>query len=779
MIAPGTPAITLPAYAVPAFSAATVALGAVVTSVTLENTSAASQSNVPFTFGQPFKKGELAPDDCLVGGIAGEANFPLQMNVKATHPDGSVRHAIISGLLPTLPASGFKVVQLVRSTVAGTPPTAASDEATHSAVIVVEGVEYTASTVGAAATWLVGHTANELIYNVPFLTGSVQHPHLTAQFAVRNFPGAQRSKIDVTIEHTKAYTAIADVTYDVRILIGGEQCYAQAGLAHFPCSRWKKTFWRGAAPALHIKHDTAYLIATMAVPNYDQRVKMTESTLAGYVTMLAATTFAPMGRGRFAASFGTTGGRPELGLAPDSYAAAILSMDKRAKDMMLASADVAGSWPAHRRDTSAGPANGRPIDILHWPRSTLGGTPLDSLNKLTGGYEKFPAITSTSNLSPDTSHQAAFAYIPYLLTGDFYYLEELHFWGNYCLYTFNPGYRMGEQGLVKNDQVRGQGWTLRTLAEAAYITPDQHPSKAAFKYWVDCNFAWYNANYTDAPATPGIKTASYDPAFNNSLGLIANGPFGAYDVAGGVDNGMAPWMDDFFTSAVGHAAELGFTEAARLLKWKAKFQIGRMVAPGYDYIDAAVYALKVRDTATSPLYQTLRECHAKTFPDMVDLPFGSQARLDSMNARRELPSSPFVLNEMPRYASIPTGYPSNLQPALAMAVDSGLEGGSQAWSLFENRAVKPNYGTAPQFAIVPRAPAVVQPPVVVEPPPAPTPPPTPTPAPVPTPVPTPPPAVRGTVAISNGRIVPGTEYVVTVTSASGQILAVEFPVIAT
>jgi hypothetical protein len=49
-----------------------------------------------------------------------------------------------------------------------------------------------------------------------------------------------------------------------------------------------------------------------------------------------------------------------------------------------------------------------------------------------------------------------------------------------------------------------------------------------------------------------------------------------------------------------------------------------------------------------------------------------------------------------------SGYPSNLQPALAYAADVLGDAGKKAWAQFMARSVKPNYGTGPQFAIVPR-----------------------------------------------------------------------------
>jgi hypothetical protein len=700
----GTPVVDLPPYVVPAFGVPNVGLNAAATDVTIDNISGTNQTNVPFTFGQAFKKSDLSPEDYLLGKITGNADVPLQFDVKATYDDGSVRHAIISGVLPALNASSSKKMSLVRvndTSVTDVGVSTASIVAagfSASASLDIAGTVYTADATAALSagtnifsTWLQGSIATEYVLNIPFKGVDGQpHAFLMAQFAIRFYPGINKAKVDVAVESTKAYTVTSDVTYNVILNVGGVQKYSKNGLVHFPLARWKKTYDWNAANVTHIRHNTAYLIATKQVANYNQSIVMDEATLSGYASMLATSSeFEPMGKGRFTSAMGTTGGRPDIGLAPDSYAATIISMDKRAKDMMLASANCGGSWDGHRRDDSTGPGAGMPLDIIHFPYSTLLGTQSDSFNSATGKYERFPAYTSTTPFTSDSSHQPAFAYVPYLLTGDFYYMEELHFWCNYNLFQHNPAYRNYEQGVWTSDQLRGQGWTMRTMAEAAAITPDNHPQKMAFRFWLDNNLRFYNTKYTDGN--------------HNALGVVVDGSTVVYSMNGGTNNGLAPWQDDHFTSAVGHASELGFTEATRLLLWKAKFQIGRMIAPGFCWLVGSIYNLAVKDSESSPYYTTLADCYVKSVSaELASKPCASQAFTDQLNVERTLPSNPYVLNEMTGYSYDNQGFPSNLQPALALAADSGYTDGDLAWNLFDSRAVKPNYTISPQFAIVPR-----------------------------------------------------------------------------
>lgn len=153
-------------------------------------------------------------------------------------------------------------------------------------------------------------------------------------------------------------------------------------------------------------------------------------------------------------------------------------------------------------------------------------------------------------------------------------------------------------------------------------------------------------------------------------------------------------MDDFFTSAVAHAAELGNVKAASLLRWKAKFPVSRMVGQGACWIDGAIYSMKVRDSANSPFYATMAQAYAASHtPALLRLPCGGTAMAAALGLK---------VGEMTGYSTSETGFPSNMQPALANAVDSGLSDAAAAWRIFAARTVKPDYALGPQFAIIPR-----------------------------------------------------------------------------
>lgn len=740
----GSPARVFAPYQAPAFNSPAVPLGGIVAQLVIQSISTTAQSNVPFTVGHVFKRGDIDPGSILAG-VTNGSEIPLQFDVKATHEDGSVRHAMVSGILPSLPSGASVLLGLKRYSAPATKPIPLIFPTSLTQMVSVSsaGATYTAKASEVTGMdWYVGPIMREKIVNVPFRDASgAPHPVLTAQFAIRVYSNGV-SRTDVTVENTKAYTSVNDVVLDTVAVSGPGFTYTQAqgSTTHFPWARFHKVFWNGATPAIHVKHDAGYMIRSMMAPNYDQSVAFDQATLASWATMVQdPTKFGPMKFGRWMAYMPTTGGRSDIGLMPDSYVAYLLTMDKRAKDMMLAQADTAGSWSAHIRDDSPTSSTfGLPMNVNNYPYATILGNQSDSFNPNTGKYEKLPALTtiannSTINSSADSAHQPGIAYLPYLVTGDYYYLEELLFWAGFNAIRMNPAYRKNELALASPEQLRGQGWILRTLAEAAAITPDDHPYKQLFLFQVESNMTDYNTTYTDGNG--------------NVLGCVGNDM--SYSVNSTTKNGLSPWQDDFFTSALGHVVELlNLDSSKRFLIWKSKFQISRLTDPAVCIQDAAPYSLAVRPDANSPWFTTIGDCYKFTLPATTQaLACGSAARL-ALDSYKNLQPG-----DLGNYPDDPTGYPSQLQPGLAAAADSGNPNGLAAWRKFMARPTKPSYSVQPQFALVPRIVTEGSTPVPTVPPtPAPTPTPTPAPTPTPTPAPTPAPAKVTTTTYQEAKL---------------------------
>ncbi len=687
----------------------TIVSGQKVTDVVVQNTGS-DQTRVPVTFGQVFAPGHIGAGTSVVGRLADGTGVPLQVDVKARHADGSLRHAVLSTVLPRLAAGASATVELVKSgtvtaNTAATPDAMLNAGFTSKVAIVVGGVTYTASAdqllrTGTYTTWLAGPVATEWMVDAPLKTSAGQpHPHLTARFAIRWYPSeVKKARVEVVVGNDTTFTpGIRNFTYDVDFQVDGKSAYTQSALIHFWHSRWHQMgWWDATPPAVHLKHDIAYLLATKAVPNYDQGVTVDEELLQSYAA-LPASRIGPMKIGLAVDYMPSTGGRPDIAPLPGWTAAYLLSMDIRAKNAMMATADGSGSWPMHFRDESTG----QPVRLDNavnrlltthsnfWERGPL---PVPRCG--TGDWNQ-----CATPMTPEPGHEPSLTYVPYLVTGDLFYLEESQFWATANPLGTDPGAHGYELGLLSWDQVRAQAWGLRTLGHVAYITPDDHPLKAYFNTQLSNNLDHYHKNFV----------------INNPNEL------GAYDGAGDImfeSDQSAAWQDDFLTWSFGHLTELGFTKAKPILDWKAKYPVGRMTAPGFCWLEAASYYLTIRAVSKGPVARTFAEVYQNHFKDgtrlvddngnvlkhpqglsYFDQPCGSQAQADWRSA---FGPNLWRKGQMMGYADSNSGFPSNMQPALAVSAGSGIPNAKEAWNIFINRGVKPNYGAGPQWAIVPR-----------------------------------------------------------------------------
>ncbi|MGH8552966.1 MAG: hypothetical protein ACRERS_06680, partial [Methylococcales bacterium] len=265
--------------------------------VTIENRAVDSanlpigQSDVPVSFGQVFEKGRVPAGSGLKGRLAGSGQaIPLQVDKKATHSDGSLRHAVISTLLAGLTANQKVTLELhpdpTATAVAGiVPGDLVNSGYTAEVRLTLGGVVYSVAALDllnspaflnqpSGKTWLAGDQVTEWIVGGPFLDGNQQaHPHLTGRFTIRAYTRNGRItnvRTGVMVENNWTYVQNpGNWTYAVSVLINGQLAYTQANLLHYHHARWYKEFWSQGTPAIHLAHDPAYLIASGALPNYD------------------------------------------------------------------------------------------------------------------------------------------------------------------------------------------------------------------------------------------------------------------------------------------------------------------------------------------------------------------------------------------------------------------------------------------------------------------------------------------------------------------------------
>ena len=641
-------------------------LGSVITRVDVGPPASGAASSI-VTFAQAFRPGDVMTT--VVGRVGGEGGtlLPTQVDVKRRHPDGSVRHALVALDLGSAPTT-TQTIELVSADAAAQPGTALDALLAGGLDLDVEitlgGTTYTLDAADAlrdgATRWSEGPLVNAFRAS-GLASGPSGLRELLVLFDV-SFFGPEGARVRVGVEN--AFTdARADRTYDVRVLADGAPIFEQTGLVHHHHARWSLTHvWGDAAPNAHVAPELGYLAEVGVVPKYDART-VPEATIAGLASSFAGSSTGPLGNGIVIEYFPTTGGRQDIGPLPGWTAIALISGDARAHAVMNGTGELAASFSVHYRDRDSG----RLLSIDEHPTVTLNS----SAARYSDEADMLPDCDPCSSpYTVDQAHQPSLAFVPYLLTGDPWFLDELYFWTNHNFISQNFDYRGRERGHLHSNQVRAQAWSLRTLAHAAWIAPDGDPEQAYFEDKLAENLTWYQENAVDS----------------NPLGWWGRQSNSGSD-GGRPDENMAPdvryytspWMSDFLVWAFDLIDALGWDGAAPVRDWLAAYTVARFTSgPDYDPWDGAPYhmAVELEDGTQLTDWATIYE---KSF------------------AGRSGPA-PTEFN-----SGCSLCYDSIARVALIGALHGGLPNAEAAYD-FVNAGLQPNparYDEDPTWAIVP------------------------------------------------------------------------------
>jgi len=630
---------------------------------------------VPVTFGAAFAKGDVPPGTS-VAATDGKGNpLPMQVDIKAKHTDGSLRHAVLTVTLPRLGDGDDVSVNIARGPKTQTAPLPLSAlPANFDAVLTLklkDGRQLHASARELLAKpnpelWLSGTEATEWWVSGPLRDASGKaDPYLSARFGIRSYGPGRPVRVEVDVENCWVMVkGPRTMFYDASISANGKTVFSQAEMKQPSYTRWRQVFWWDTPVTAYVEQNLDYLKKTRIIPNYVPEEPVSEIDVAKDYKRFSAKS-APLEEGIITAYMPTTGGRGDIGPLPSWTVDYLLTMDKRAYDVTMGSGDLAGSFAAHFRN----PRTDRPATSEEFPKLTTHSNFVGKPGNLelpdTGGFK--------SKLVPQRAHEPSLAFIPYVVTGDRYYLEELQFWSQWNAWGTDPSNRGFQKGLYSWDEIRGQGWSLRTLAQAAYITPENDPLKQVLLRELKANIENYNAIYVNNPHANPLHAA-----------FVNTGGAGAGE--------FSPWMDDFLTWAAGYTVQLGFERARPFAEWKANFPVQRMINKDYCWILATTYRIEMRNADDTTVrgwkdaYRLTFNRFAKKKVDPDSVACGSEEMADAMG---------LSVGEMAGGAMAKGGYPANMQPALATAINLGVPSAEEAWAKFQARprSKKPLYSS--------------------------------------------------------------------------------------
>ncbi|RJR33949.1 MAG: hypothetical protein C4576_27090 [Desulfobacteraceae bacterium] len=607
--------------------------------LTMTEKSGVSTTNYPVQIGRPFAQGEIpAYPQAIVDGTP----VTTQADIKQRWPDGSVKHAILSFLIPDLRAGGTVSVTF------GNQPARKEEKPLERAEMLdgefdfdammeltdSSGRKVSASArrmleSGAMTYWMKGPVTTSVILADhsaarAFDIGFDKHRSFRPIFHATFWPGIKKVRVRYVGEISNT-EALQDMTYTLVLKAGNrlpKVVYSKAILTHFSATRWTKEVWLGGKPSeVEIRHGLEYLRRTFFVPNYDTSKAVPESAvISAYRSWLNAPKDL-FDSGNWQKAMGTTGGRPEIGPYPSWTVRWLYTGDKRMEEMAKGNADLAGAWPVHFRE-------GNPAKYLDKSRSVKGiGKVLSISTRPTimfgagNGYINYPYTKPEDRVVPlgsfsdggwkaDGAHQPDPFSPQYFLTGDFWYLEEMYFWASWSAamdngaatsYVYGRGPTGAEGGIA--DQTRGQAWRLRSRAHTAHLAPDGSPEKLYFTSLLEDAIAIWeglrglsggpfdgNANWKWGCSMMRQKFGDLGvPPLNNwerGASAFVQDPLDA----GIVKEAISPWEQNLVVFALGRAKELGF-QTERLLSWVALNLIGQICHERYNPYLLSAYRL--------------------------------------------------------------------------------------------------------------------------------------------------------------------------------------------
>jgi len=333
---------------------------------------------------------------------------------------------------------------------------------------------------------------------------------------------------------------------------------------HYSGTRWRVTAWDGDVPGtMGIDRNREYLQYVGAFPNYPL-VDITANDLAQLQTDLEAGDYSLGSNALWHLPLYDPGSNPNLGLLSHYYTIFFMGgFPVAAEPYILSLGDVSGYVPdrLHVRESV--------LDSYYWDADSDGTAAADADDNITdnGAFGRPISIhtrPTSHNGSPgwswaadevatgwdaDKAHQPGFNHLPYLMTGDPYYLEEMYFWASWNAWSQSPVSndllgRHASWGLyaAPGQQERGYGWSIRNNASAAYWAPDGTVEKEYYTQLVDRQIAG-TEGFVDTHGPTYLKVTNAPDSDPCPVGSGTNNgkSYNAYDSTSSDPAYSTPW----------------------------------------------------------------------------------------------------------------------------------------------------------------------------------------------------------------------------------------------
>jgi Kelch motif len=605
------------------------------------DTSGKTQTNRPVSVARAFRYAEIP--QFAQASINGNTVL-TQCDVKNRWADGSLKFAIVSFVVPNLAGKGSVVVSFSNQVSGNNTGYAAKDDLLNPEYDFDATTEMKSdSTQTVSAREMIGKGAFRYWLQGPIVTAVIVEDRTTARSFDKDFgdgskalhpifeawfyPASKKVFVGYTVENiwasSDASRSMRDLSYALTLRAGAaapKVRFSEPAFIHIGRTRWHKRYWIGDDPAsIRVDHNFAYWTSTHAIANWDMSIRVTSALVAsrtGTDSAVDRIEGTAKGIGLFQKDLIQGGASDWIGLAPLWDILYLYSMDERSLRNSLGNADLAGRipWNFREADANAGTGHffdaagkvdtfGRVISMNARKRVTLGDLPQTCEGGLGADEIKTGAIDG-QGWATTRDHMPDVAYIPYLFSGQYYYLESLQLQAAYILgfklgCTEEAYNRQGDEAFLHDTQVRGDAWSFRTLAYASFISPDGTPEKAYFEDKLLNNIAEWEGGH-DIPLDAPSKGREWNFGHTRRHDNRGISPLGSWGDRGGefvqapikptAKGAASPWEENFLMSAFGLARQFGYPTAA-LLQFGAKRLINQVLNPATfpEYMEAYRY----------------------------------------------------------------------------------------------------------------------------------------------------------------------------------------------
>ncbi len=554
---------------------------AVVTNAYLNPDGAPAVRETPVTFSRIGAAGDFTAG---VTPVVGGRELPAQVDVLRRAEDGSIRHALVTFVVPSLASGGeLKVSYLNKAPAApaefvwAVPPEAFDLQL----VLKRKGGGVLTSNIAKrlGADWAKGDRVKVLhdgplmkefeIHDVPHDENGSVSRNFDVFWRLRVFSGLKSVRVSVVVERCRMWNdkmrpwkAFHDFD-GMEVRLGEKVLHAEKAYRHLDMCRYRVVTWTaGEMERIERRPNYAYWVKGKFVPLFRKTRDFTAAQAEGDFRRKLTRHIAPgeariLHEGIIHNHMPGTGGRPDIGPYPDwAVVYLLVGGSKLYRANLHADGNGGGAFYIHARQDPDTPG----YDVKNFVRPK-------------GGPRTMPSRRETRT-KPDGAHTPAIGYITYLLTGDKYYAEEMSFWASYQL-SFYP-YR----GLTTSFPLRHQAWGLRMVVDAAFILPTGHPLQGYFTKSVNT----YLARFDPLIQSPRKIHYVRDRYTRSGMAHLIN------------VNTCAPWQHSWLIWSLHNAVLKGFDNAREPRAWVAAYTIGLYTSKD-EYVapDGKTYTFDPRD----------------------------------------------------------------------------------------------------------------------------------------------------------------------------------------